>query len=188
MIFKGNYYILMFSVFCFLFGCNTISDDYIIQKGFVGKLSKNSTVKDLDSIFSKDSLVKRIGEGDYMFSSEDKYLLYDKLGNPLLTMTPHQQHDPNEKIESIEIKSPIFRTKNGLNILSTFSDIKKNHKISDIQNTINNLVIFVNEIDAYFIIDKVQLPKHLQKGTEKTIKSEDIPPNTKIKRFMIGWN
>tara|TARA_B100000989_G_scaffold176642_1_gene132626 strand:- start:40 stop:606 length:567 start_codon:yes stop_codon:yes gene_type:complete len=188
MIFKGNYDIIIFSVFCFLYGCNTISDDYIIQKGFVGKLSKNSTVKDLDSIFSKDSLVKRIGEGDYMFSSEDKYLLFDKLGNPLLTMTPHQQHDPNEKIESIEIKSPIFKTKNGLNILSTFSDIKKNHKISNIQNTINNLVIFVNEIDAYFIIDKVQLPKHLQKGTEKIIKSENIPPNTKIKRFMIGWN
>ena len=187
MILKVRYYFLFIAV-CFYCSCNTISNDYTIDKGFVGKLSKNSIVKDLDSIFSKDSLVKRIGEGDYMFSSEDKYLLYDKSGKLLLTMTPHQQHDPNEKIESIEINSSIFRTKKGVNTLSTFSDIKKDHQISDIQNTINNLVIFVDEIDAYFLIDKNQLPKHLQKGTEKIILSEDIPPNSKIKRFMIGWN
>ena len=71
------------------------------------KSKNNEKLKNFFSAY--DSIVKRIGEGDYMYSSEDKYLLYDKSGDHLLTMTPHQQHDLNEKIETIEIKSPIFK-------------------------------------------------------------------------------
>ena len=53
---------------------------------------------------------------------------------------------------------------------------------------INNIVVFVDEIDAYFIIDKNNLPIELRAGTEKTIESINIPSKSKIKRFMIGWN
>ena len=188
MIYKFIKNIFFFSFLLFFSSCSESNNNYLISKGSIGYLKKESKVKDLDSIFSNDSIVKRIGEGDYMYSSEDKYLLYDKSGNHLLTLTPHQQHDLNEKIETIEIKSPIFKSTKGINLLSNFSEIKKNHNISSIQNTINNLVIFIDEIDAYFIIDKNQLPKHLQKGTIKKIEAKDIPPKTKIKRFMIGWN
>ena len=45
-----------------------------------------------------------------------------------------------------------------------------------------------SDIDAYFIIDKQNLPIDLRLGTEKTIKTINIPPDSKIKRFMIGLN
>ena len=48
--------------------------------------------------------------------------------------------------------------------------IEKNHKINSIQNTINNLIIYVDDIDAYFIIDKQNLPIDLRLGTEKQLK------------------
>ena len=57
-----------------------------------------------------------------------------------------------------------------------------------IQNTINNLIIYVDEIDAYFIIDKKNLPIELRLGTEIKIKKINIPTESKIKRFMVGWN
>jgi len=179
-------YILFICVLTF-FGCNDNSD-YYIKKGKVGKINSETIVKELDSLFYNDSIVKRIGEGDYMFSGEDKYLIFNKKQDHLLTLIPKQQHDINEKIETIEILSNQFKTIKGININSTFGDINKNHNISSIQNMINNIVVFVDEIDAYFIIDKNNLPIELRAGTEKKIESINIPSKSKIKRFMIGWN
>jgi hypothetical protein len=167
-------------------GCST--NEYKIEKGKVGKLNKEIKVQQLDSIFRNDSIVKRIGEGDYMFSGDDKYLIFDTNKNHLLTITPRNQHDKSETIETIEIVSDLYKTNKGVNTKSNFEMIKKNHKINSIQNTINNLIIYVDDIDAYFIIDKKNLPIDLRLGTEKTIKTINIPPDSKIKRFMIGWN
>ena len=167
-------------------GCST--NEYKIEKGKVGKLYKEIKVQQLDSIFRNDSIVKRIGEGDYMFSGDDKYLIFDTNKNHLLTITPRNQHDKGETIETIEIVSDLYKTNKGVNTKSNFEMIEKNHKINSIQNTINNLIIYVDDIDAYFIIDKQNLPIDLRLGTEKTIKTINIPPDSKIKRFMIGWN
>ena len=79
------------------FGCSN-DNDYSIKKGKVGKINLKTIVKDLDSLFANDSIVKRIGEGDYMFSGDDKYLIFDSNKIHLLTLTPKQQHDLNEKI------------------------------------------------------------------------------------------
>ena len=96
-------------------GCSN-NANYLIKKGKVGKINSKSIVKDIDSLFSNDSVVKRIGGGDYMFESEDKYLIYDNLNNHLLTLIPKQQHDANEKIETIQIYSNKFITSKGINI------------------------------------------------------------------------
>lgn len=168
-------------------GCSNNSN-YLIKKGKVGLLNSESIVKEIDSLFSNDSIVKRIGEGDYMFESEDKYLIYDSFNNHLLTLIPKQQHDHNEKIETVQIFSDKFETSKGVTINSSFGDINKKHKISSIQNTINNIVVFVDEIDAYFIIDKKNLSLDLRIGTEKKIEAINVPSSSKIKRFMIGWN
>ena len=48
-----------------IFGCS--QNEYNIDKGKVGKLVKENLVKQLDSIYQNDSIVRRIGEGDYMF-------------------------------------------------------------------------------------------------------------------------
>ena len=67
-------------------------------------------------------------------------------------------------------------------------EIDKKHQINGIQNTINNLIVYVDNIDAYFIIDKKNLPLELRLGTENKIEKINIPTDSKIKRFMIGWN
>ena len=177
---------LFIPLLIFIVGCS--SNEYKIEKGKIGKLNKEIIVQQLDSIYKNDSIVRRIGEGDYMFSGDDKYLIFSTNKNHLLTLTPKNQHDNNETIETIEIVSNLFTTNKGVNIESTFRMIEKNHKINSIQNTINNLIIYVDEIDAYFIIDKQNLPIDLRLGTDQIIKSINIPPESKIKRFMIGWN
>ena len=64
---------------------------------------------------------------------------------------------------------------------------KSSHEIE--QNLKPNfIVVFVDEIDAYFIIDKKNLPLEFRLGTSKKIQAINIPSNSKIKRFMIGWD
>ena len=48
-------------------GCSD-NANYLIKKGKVGKIHSKSIVKEIDSLFSNDSIVKRIGGGDYMLS------------------------------------------------------------------------------------------------------------------------
>ena len=59
----------------------------------------NKTLHD-GAVDANDSLVKRIGEGDYVQAGDDKYLIYEKGGKQLITLTPRQQHDKTEKIKS----------------------------------------------------------------------------------------
>ena len=113
---------------------------YKIEKGKVGKLFKENLVKQLDSIYKNDSIVRRIGEGDYIFSGDDKYLIFNNKKEHLLTLTPRNQHDTSEPIETIEIISDLFKTNSGISVNSTFGEIDKNHNINGIQNTINNLI------------------------------------------------
>lgn len=160
---------------------------YLVEAHQVGKLKKGSKVYELDSIFATDSIVKRIGEGDYMFADEDQYLIYDSIGKHLLTLTPSQQHDVNANIENIRIMDERYKTENELSINSSFADIQKNYKISKIQNTFNNLVIFVDELNAYFTIDKKQLPEHIRFDMNAVMDSTTIPGTAKIKYYMLGW-
>ena len=80
-----------------------------------------------------------------------------------------------------------FKTKKGLTINSTFADIQNNYKISNIQNTLRNVVVFVNDINAFFTIDKKELPAELQFDASAKIEAIQIPGQAKIKYFMIGW-
>ena len=115
-----NKYVIIL-IIVLIYGCN--DRNYNISKGKVGKINSEIIVKQLDSIFILDSIVRRIGEGDYMFSGDDNYLIFDTQRNHLLTLTPRQQHDANETIETIEIISEKFSTKNGLTVNSNFAEI-----------------------------------------------------------------
>lgn len=166
--------------------CKQEQDSFLIQKGQIGKLLRETTIKELDSVYASDSLVKRVGEGDYVYTNKDQYLIYEKGGTHLLTLTPAQQHDSTETIAHIQIMDARYKTVEGISINSTFKDIEERYTITKMSTTFNNILIFTDEIDAYFTIDKKDLPPALQQlGSE--IKMSQIPGKTKIKYFMVGW-
>lgn len=169
-----------------LASCTTKQDPFLIQKDRIGKLHKDVIVKQLDSVFANDSLVKRIGEGDYMQAGNDQYLVFEKRGKHVFTLTPKQQHDENEKIETIQIHDERYKTENGISLKSTFKDIREHYKIKNIYNTMKNLVITVNG-QEYFTIDKKELPEDLRYDMGLNIDPIQIPDAAKIKQFLINW-
>jgi hypothetical protein len=169
-----------------LASCAKKEDPFLIQKDQIGKLHKDVTVQQLDSIYANDSLVKRIGEGDYVQAGDDKYLIYEKGGKQLITLTPRQQHDKTEKIKTIQIHDDRFKTEKGISIKSTFKDIRENYTIQNIYNTMNTVVITVDS-DEYFTIDKKELPEDIRYNASLNIDAVQIPDAAKIKYFMINW-
>jgi hypothetical protein len=112
--------------------------------------------------------------------------VYEKGGKQLLTLTPRQQHDKNEKIKTIQVHDDRFKTEKGISLKSTFKDIRENYTIQSIYNTMNTVVIIVDG-NEHFTIDKKELPEDLRYDASLTIDAIQIPDAAKIKYFMINW-
>ena len=167
--------------------CKKEVNPFLISKNNIGLLTDSTQVKDNEAIYANDSIVKRI-DGDEFTGSINDIKIYDKTGKQLLILSPNQALDSTATITTIQVVDPRFKTDKGLNTASTFADIKNNYTISSIQNTLRNVVVFVNEINGFFTIDKMELPSELRMDVNKKIEAIQIPDNAKIKHFMIGWN
>jgi hypothetical protein len=182
-----NKSILSLAIATLLFiGCKKEQNPFQISKQHVGLLTDSTQVKDLKAIFSNDSVVDRLYDTEFSFNRTN-IDVFDKTGTLLLTLTPKKAQDSTSTIETIKVLDPRFKTDKGLNTKSTFGDIKNNYKISSIQNTIKNVVVFVNDINAFFTIAKSELPAELQFDMNLEIDAVQIPEKAKIKYFMIGW-
>lgn len=171
----------------FIIACSS-NEDFTIDKGKVGKITKKTTVKELDKLFENDSLVANLSDGtntDSYFQDEDEYVLYDKKGNLLLTIVPVNQADSTSTIKSIEIHDERYTTEKGISKNSKFMDINANAKIDRIETTLQSATLFIDELNATIVIDKQELG--LADFSTQTVTKEQIPDLAKIKSFVIWF-
>lgn len=161
-------------------------DPFLIQKNHIGLLTDSTQVKDLDAIFSKDSVVRYIA-GDEFIGSVNTIEIYEKGGKKLLDLSPEEALDSTSVISSVNVMDKRFKTEKNISLLSTFKDIKEAYKISKIDNLINVIVVSVNDINASFTIDKKELPASMRFDMDMAIDPIQIPEKAKIKYFMIHW-
>ncbi|MDO5971586.1 hypothetical protein Q4Q35_17415 [Flavivirga aquimarina] len=179
---------LGFIILSLLFSnCKKEQDPFEIGRQHLGLLTDSTQVKDLKNIFINDSLVKFIS-GDEFAGSKNNIDVFEKGGKKLLVLTPKQVLDSTSVIESIQIIDPRYKTDKDISTLSTFKDISSTHKISKISNLINVIVIFVNELNASFVVDKKELPANLRFNMDIKIEATHIPDNAKIKYFFLNWS
>ncbi len=160
-----------------------------IAKGKVGQLTTKTTVKEIDNIFKQDSVVKILSEGakgNNLFQEDDQYLVYEKGGKHLLTITPKEQLDSTSTIKSIEVFDDRFKTKTGLNIKSTFQEINANAKVSKVESSFSSATLFIDDLNATITIDNEDLG--LKDFSTQKVTKEQIPDLAKIKSFTIWFN
>lgn len=161
-------------------------DLFLVSNTNIGLLTDSTKVKDLQSVFSNDSITKYIG-GDEFTGEISDFEVFEKSGKLLLALTPKEDLDSTSTIKSIRIIDPRYRTLKGINSNSTFKDLKSNYTISSIQNTLRSIIVSVNDINAYFTIDKNELPSSIRFDMNLKISADQIPDNSKIKNFYIQW-
>ncbi|WP_179005363.1 hypothetical protein [Winogradskyella forsetii] len=161
-------------------------DPFAIGKNHVGLLTDSTQVKELDAIFSNDSVVRYIA-GDEFIGSVNTIEVFEKNGNKLLDLSPEEALDSTSVISSVRIIDERYKTEKDISALSTFKDIKEAYKISKVDNLINVIVVSVNEINASFTIDKKELPASMRFDMDMAIDPIQIPEKAKIKYFMVHW-
>lgn len=170
-----------------LTSCGKKQDPFQISKQHIGLLNDSTQVKDLEKIYANDSVVKFIS-GDEFTGNINDIEIFEKGGKKLLTLTPTQALDSTAYIKSIDIIDPRYKTDKNITTLSTFKDINNSYKISRISNSINSVVIIIDELNASFVIDKKELPASLRFDMNLKIEATHIPDTAKIKYFFVNWN
>ena len=166
--------------------CDEEKNSFLISNTAVGKLSKGMKIKEVDSIFASDSIVRLYSRNDEL-PSQGEVEIFEKNGTKLLSISPRFNNDPNALISSFQFFDARYQTDKGLNLNSTFKDIKANYTISKIETTIFTVVIFLEESDIFINIDKKELPENFRYNPNLVIDITNIPDEAKIKYFMLSW-
>lgn len=189
---------ILFLLVAFVFVQCSNDNQYIIEKGKVGLLTKETTIKDLNVIFEQDSIVsqnsesilkKEEGEGDeisFFGSSNEEYEVFSKDGQKLLEIVPVNQNDSTSKLKSIQIFNPSYKTAKGIGLLSTFRDIKNSYMINKVETTLSSATLYIDELNATIAIDKNDLG--INKFSSEEISIDQIPDISTIKYFTIWFN
>lgn len=172
----------------FLFAqCGEDKDPFLIENGTIGNLTSEMMMKQVDSIFAQDSIVKLNPIKDAL-GTQGEVEIYEKGGAKLLLLSPRVETDPESEIMNIQVFDERYKTGNGLSVASTFKDVKDNYTISNIETTFNAIVVFLEGSDVYITIDKKELPEDLRYNNSLEIEASQIPDTAKFKYFMIGWD
>ncbi len=164
------------------------NNKFKIEKGKVGLIDQTTTVKDLKEIFKNDSIVSNLSEGalgDNYFQDDDEYLIYEKGGKHLLTIVPQEQLDSTSTIKSIQIHDPRFKTNEGINLNSNFSEINSSNNLRP-ESTLQSVTLFLDELNATIAIDKQELG--LRDYSTQKVSLEQIPDLAKMKSFIVWFN
>lgn len=166
--------------------CGKDSDPFLIKNGSIGNLNNEIKIKQIDSIFAEDSIVK-ISSSPNALETQGEVEIYEKGGKQLMLLSPDDETDPNSTIKNIQVFDSRYKTEKGLTPASTWKDVKANYTIDNIQTTINAVVVFLKETDVYLTIDKKSLPEELRYNMDLKVEASQIPDNAPFKYFMIGW-
>ena len=166
--------------------CAKEKDPFLISNNAVGNLTIGMKIKQVDSIFAMDSIV-RLSPRQNQSSSFGELEIYEKSGKKLLLISPRNNYDPDALIENFQFFDDRYKTVKGLNINSTFKDIKENYEIANIETTLSTVVIFLKDSDIFINIDKKELPENFRYNPNLIIDVTNIPNEAKIKYFMLSW-
>lgn len=178
--------IAIVSVTLIFIQCKEEINPFLISNDSVGVLTRGMTIKEIDSIFAQDSIVKLYAQNEEL-PTQGEVEIYKKNGTKLVSISPVTNNDPDALISNFQFFDPSYKTDKGLNLSSTFKDIKANYKISNIETTISTVVIFLEDSDLFINIDKNELPENFRYNPNLVIDITNIPDEAKIKYFMLSW-
>ncbi len=180
-----NLIFILITISLSLTSCGTEINPNLITKSNIGLLNDSTQVKDLKTLFAKDSIVTYTAGDEFIGNINDIHI-YKKGGQKQLTLTPWQALDSTATFKTIRIIDPTFKTAKGLHANSTFKDIKNNYNVSSIDKTLRSIIVTVNDINAFFTISKDELPAQLWFSDTK-IEAIQIPDHSKLSSFFMQW-
>lgn len=167
-----------------LTSCST-QGDFKITNTTIGPLSQKNVVTELKTLFINDSLVDQTSNTDFTVP-KGTVTVYEKGGEKLLLLTP-KTAESDATIGQIQIFDNRYSTPEGIHLGSTFKDISDSYTISRVENLFTTIVVFVEESDVFFSIDKKNLPGELRFDADVKVELSQIPDDAPIKYLQMIW-
>ncbi|MFO7746132.1 MAG: hypothetical protein R6V36_12205 [Psychroflexus sp.] len=165
--------------------CDSSNSETIIAKNRLGLLTPTTQVNEINTILINDSIAEFDLES--RLNRVNEIEVFNKEGKVSIVIEPNYQNDSLFTINEIQILDPKYKTKKGLSVDSNFKTIYENYKIDNIQNSINSVILSIDEIGAYIVIDKKHLPSKLKFDSEVKIEANQIPNEAPFKYFWLRF-
>jgi len=166
--------------------CAKKEDSFLIQKDKIGVLQKEYTIKQIDSVFANDSIIKHVAGDEFTGNSTD-IEVYEKGGAHLLSLSPTESLDKNATINIVTLRDSRYKTDKNISLNSTFKDFKTHYEVLKIDRILNNINVEFKNQDFYITIAIDQLPGAYKFDYSRTIEVASIPDNAKIKSMRLDW-
>jgi len=166
-------------------------DEFSIEKNRVGCISSKTQVKEIYDLFKNDSVVAHLSEGILGYQgrysqADDFYLIYSKEGKHLLTLTAKEPLDSLSTIRVVDIHDPIYKTKEGIGLNSTFEEINLAMNVSKVKSTFTKVVLYLDQLNATMTLDKLDLGINTIQTND--VQLEQIPNLVKPKSFVVWFD
>ncbi|PHS09783.1 MAG: hypothetical protein COA88_04215 [Kordia sp.] len=166
--------------------CAKKEDPFLIQKDKIGVLQKEFTIKQIDSVFANDSIVKHV-TGDEFTGNYTDIEVYEKGGAHLLSLSPSESLDKNATINIVTLRDSRYKTDKNISLKSPFKDFKTYYEVSKIDRILNNINIEFKNQNFYITISIDELPSAYKFDYSRTIDAASIPDTAKIKSLRLDW-
>jgi len=189
---KTKYDILYIPIILmFMLQSCTNSNEFLIKKGQVGRLTTTTQIKDMASLFKGDSIVVVLSKEDDLskgkfFKEDDQYIIYQKGGKHLLTIVPVMPHDSLSKIKSVEIFDNRYKSASGVSLFSPYKDIHTAYNVGVTNTRLSSAQLDIDELNATMLIDKKEIG--INDFNTNEIRPDNIPDLAKVKRFTMWFN
>ncbi len=176
--------LLILSLVCLMFIQCQSNQEHILQKNQVGLINTTTKVSDLDIIFKNDSLVKpAYFKNELKYVNED-YEVYSKKGDHLLTINVENTSDSTAIIQSVQVFSPVYKTKKEVSLNSFYKDLSEKHQVEKVESTFSSASVYVKDLNASFIVSNKDLG--LPEFNSRKVTLDQIPDNAKFK-YITFW-
>lgn len=177
-------YLLSLIILALFMSCSS-ENPFLIEKNKVGLLTNELFISEIEEVLENHDIKGLNQDPKKPYISGD-IEVFNEEGELVLVIESTSRND-DAKIKSIRILGDQYKTKNGLSLQSTFEVIEKNYTISSIQSTISEIIVSIEEVDAFVTIRKTELPSELQFEMEEKVKPTQIPSDAKLKGFWVNF-
>lgn len=167
-------------------GKSSKNDPFLITEDAIGNLTYGTRIKQLDSIFATDSIVK-IQSSPNAIETQGEVEVYEKGGKKLMLLSPKAEMDPNSEVSDILFYDSRYHTESGLSKESTFQDFSGKYEIEEIHQTLNNVVVFFKDTNLYLTLDVKYLLPEVRGNRSAKISANHIQDDAPIKYLRLDW-
>lgn len=162
-------------------------ESFLIARNQVGPVQRGMTVKQLRALLPEDRVKKIASREELSSETADNYYVYGDSTQLLFIISPQRKNDESSRISRVIVKDNRFKTGSDIGLHSTVGEIRKAYPRSEIVPAVDDIVLYIRELDANFEVDDTGLSPSIWNSTTGKLEIDSIPGFTATTDLSIVW-